>query len=283
MTEVVIDHLTDTDQRGGEKTVISSFVSRQSLNLSIKEGADGKMRIDGPVDTIKWDDVERLARVVHETLVRASIFEDSGLTIAASLESAEGRWNPKISLVTSADNLLEHTIHQTRSVVSTVMDCLMRGRNAGTQLIDSEITEGQMQVVHAVTSAALAANGGRALHAEVQVNILEEAVAKVKGKLGPKPDRSNFSPQPVDLTGEFVGFHAGSELMFFLDGLKGEVRLAYGRTQVDLQQITELIVSRQRVDVRTHRTINKAGAELLAFVSLKVEAQRPAEKYPVSM
>lgn len=275
--EVVIDHLAGTDRQDGDKTVITSFLSRQSLLLSIREAPDGKVQIDGPVDAFRWDDIERMARVVREALVRTGIFNESDLKIRASLESLDGRWNPKISLVTEPEHAQEPAIHRTKNVVPEVIDSLVRGGGSGTQLIDKEIDEQQTQVIDAVTTDALGVCGGRALQAEVQVNVCGEAVAKVAGKFGPKPDRSNFAAQAVDLSGEFVGFHLGGEVFYFIDNLKGEVKLAFGRTQVDLLQVTRLIIGKQKVEVRAHRTINKSGAELLAFVALRGAAQPPSD------
>lgn len=270
--EVVIDHVTGTDQQHGDKTVITSFLSRQSLRLNITQGPNGQVQIDGPVDAIRWDDIERLARVAREALVRAGVFDESSLMIRASLESLGGRWNPKISLVTEPEHAQESAIRRTRDVVPTVLDCLVRGGGLGTPPIDKEIDEEQMQVIDAVATDALAVCGGRALQAEVLINVCGDAVAKVAGKFGPKPDRSNFSALAVDLCGEFVGFHLGGEVLYFIDDLKGEIKLAFGRTQVDLLQVTRLIMDKQKVEVRVHRTINKSGAELLAFVAFKGNA-----------
>ena len=267
--EVVIDHLAGTDQQHGDKTVITSFLSRQSLRLKITPGPNGQVHIDGPVDSIRWDDIERLARVAREALVRAGVFDESSLMIRASLVSLDDRWNPKISLIAELDNAQEPAIRRTRDVIPTVMDCLVRGTGLGTQLIDKEITDEQMQVIDAVTTDALVVCGGRSLQAEVLINVCGDAVAKLAGKFGPKPDRSNFSAVAVDLCGELVGFHVGGEVLYFIDAVRGEVRLAFGRTQVDLLEVTRLIMAKQRVGVRAHRTINKSGAELLAFVALK--------------
>lgn len=270
--KVMVDHLVVTQMRVDPETVVASFSSKQSLRLSITNDPYGKRRIDGPVDAIKWDDIERLARVVRETLVRASIFDDSSLRLVATLESVDDHWNPTISLVASTDKVQEPTIHPARDVIPVVLDRMVRPGDPGASLLDVDLTDEQMQIVDAVTKDALCTSGGRALQAEVNVQVLGEPVAKVTGKLAPKPDRSDFAPEVVDLLGEFIGFHAGAEVLFFLDGIRGEVKLAFGRTQVDLQQITSLIMTKQRVDARVHRTINKSGAALLAFVSLKTAA-----------
>lgn len=269
--EVVIDRLGDLANQTGKKTVLASFASLQSLPLYIEQDPDGKTWIGGPVHAARWDDIEDLANVAREVLVRTGTFQDTGLGLESALLSTPDGWSPKVSIVTVAEELQEPEHHQVRSLVPVVMDCIVRGEMHHTKRIDSDLSDEQMQVVHKVTTNALSSKGGRVLQAAVDVHVLGESMAKIKGKLGPKPDRSDFSPQPLDLRGVCVGFHVGGEVIFFVDDSKGEVKLAFGRTQVDLLQVARLIKAKQKVEVRAHRTINKSGAEMLAFVALKAD------------
>lgn len=267
--EVVIDRLGDLANKTGKKTVLASFASLQSLPLFIEQDPDGKTWMGGPVHAARWDDIEDLANVAREVLVRTGTFQDTGLGLESALLSTQDGWSPKVSIVTVAEELQEPEHHQVRSLVPVVMDCIVRGEMHHTKRIDSDLSDEQMQVVHTVTTNALSSKGGRVLQAAVDVHVLGESMATIKGKLGPKPDRSDFSPQPLDLRGVCVGFHVGGEVIFFVDDTRGEVKLGFGRTQVDLLQVARLVKDRQKVDVRAHRTINKSGAEMLAFVAFK--------------
>lgn len=269
--EVVVNRPRDLANQTGKKRVLASFASLQSLPLVVEQDPDGTTWIGGPVHAARWDDIEDLASVAREVLVRTGAFQDTGLGLESALLSTPDGWSPKVSIVTVAEELQEPEHHQVRSLVPVVMDCMVRGEVHHTKRIDSDVSDEQMQVVHTVTTNALSSKGGRVLQAEVDVHVMGESMAKIKGKLGPKPDRSDFSPQPLDLRGVYLGFHVGGEVIFFVDDTRGEVKLGFGRTQVDLLEVTRLIKAKQRVVVRAHRTINKSGAEMLAFVALKAD------------
>lgn len=269
--EVVIERLGDLANKTGKKTVLASFASLQSLPLFIEQDPDGKTWMGGPVHAARWDDIEDLANVAREVLVRTGTFQDPGLGLESALLSTQDGWSPKVSIVKVAEELQEPEHHQVRSLVPVVMDCMVRGEVHHTKRIDSDLSDEQMQVVHTVTTNALSSKGGRVLQAAVDVHVLGEPMAKIKGKLGPKPDRSDFSPQPLDLCGVCVGFHVGGEVIFFVDDTRGEVKLGFGRTQLDLLQVARLVKDRQKVEVRAHCTINKSGAEMLAFVAFKAD------------
>ena len=267
--EVVVNRPRDLANQTGKKRVLASFASLQSLPLVVEQDPDGTTWIGGPVHAARWDDIDDLANVAREVLVRTGTFQDTGLCLESALLSTQDGWIPKVSIVTVAEELQEPEHHLVRSLVPVVMDCLVRGEVHHVKRIDSDLTEEQMQVVHTVTTNSLSSKGGRVLQAAVDVHVLGESMAKIKGKLGPKPDRSDFSPQPLDLRGVCVGFHVGGEVIFFVDDTRGEVKLGFGRTQLDLLQLARLVKDRQKVDVRAHRTINKSGAEMLAFVAFK--------------
>lgn len=254
--------------------VIASFDSKQALKLDVRTDKDGVKIIDGPVDSIRWDDIERLARIVRETLIKLKLYEGENLKLSASLEAMKDRWNPTIRLIDVGGSASEESLQKTRSVIPVVLGQMTSNRR-NIRVIDQEIDDAEWNIVEAIATGALSANGGRALHAEVNVVVEGESIARLTGKLAPKPDCSDFKAIPVDLIGVFEGFHAGAEILYFHDGERGEVKIAFGRVQVDLLKITRFVQSKQRVRVRVHKTLNKSGAELLAFVSVELVQHEP--------
>lgn len=265
----LMNQLGDGDFLLDEGKVIASFDSKQLLRLNFTTSEEGgRKQIRGAVAEFQWDDIERLARVGREALARIGGCAEDDLYTVKYIESIGDYWNPKTSIVATSDESFNTVLPFAGSVITALIDCMFSSDAVKTKHIDLEMDNEKYAVVDTIASNVLTTCGGRSLSAGVNVVVAEESVAKISGKYSPRPDCSDFTVVPVDLKGVIVGFNVSSEVLFFQDEDRGQMRLAFGRVQVDLQKMTQRIETRQHIKIRTHRTLNKSGAELFAYVSL---------------
>lgn len=173
----LMNQLGDGDFQLDEDRVIASFDSKQLLRLNFRSEKGGRKQIRGRVDEMQWDDVERLARVGREALVRLGGCAEDDLYTVKYIESIGDYWNPKASIVATSDESFNTVLPFAGSVITVLIDCMFSSDAVRTKHIDLEVGDQNFAVVDTIASNVLTTCGGRSLNAEVTVVVAEATTA----------------------------------------------------------------------------------------------------------
>ncbi|MGH9876726.1 MAG: hypothetical protein ACRD5H_03750 [Nitrososphaerales archaeon] len=147
--------------------------------------------------------------------------------------------------------------------VEKIVDAVKLGLKNGVESLDSlfldeqNVNQEMIDPLKLLIRETLKNAGGKNYSRPVFVTIGSKQI-DIGGKMSPKPDLSNFHPQPEVFTGKFVGFHTGMKELYFQTIDKSYV-MNFSIDHVRLAIVTDAIEANKECSIRVHRTTNRRG------------------------
>lgn len=248
--------------------LLVAVTQHQEHALILQKNDKNVESLRGPIDQIRWSDLEFSMQVARDAICRAGLlFSEDLVTEALIVQSAAG-WNPAIQLwLRSTVN--ENKIGKIRAIVELVLQGVLSGPSDGTaDAIFQELPKDEAANVRSVVQEALAKMGGRRIGQPIEVFVDQKPVARLQGKYASKPDFSDFNPVPRELTGRMCGFDVDEEALIFQSDAGAKIIIQYGKQEIDLVLIAQMSKSKKHCSVRTHQTIARSGQAIHAFVDI---------------
>lgn len=219
----------------------------------------------GPVDQVRWHELEFALRLVRDAVVRAGLASSESLAAEAVIERSERGWDPLMELRLMGD--ATYDLPRIQATALAVLQLVIHGVSQNDDAVSALAGPDHVHVV-GVATEGLNKMGGRGISHPIDVRVDEVPVARLTGRFASRPDKSSFNPVPEVLYGRLRGFDMDEEALIFQPDAGGRVLVHYGKQNVDLMVVAELCSAKGRCRLRVHRTIDRRGQARYAFVGI---------------
>jgi hypothetical protein len=256
--------------RDNEKSeCLISLVQKLGMDLQVEINPKGVAeKIAGQLQDIRLDDLSRLGGVCRDALSRMGLFQSEMINVETYLNKSEGEWYRCLILRVSGDGVEVEKREKSKKIISKLLSGILSPAGISSKSLIDNLDEFELSAVNTVATEFLLASGGKTIQAEIDVEVAGELVGRASGRINPKPDRSDFRVQEIELSGVFDGFSIRKEKLIFLSDDLGEIELNFGRQVVDFRQLVCYMEESQRLKVKTHRTLEKNGKPQFGFVRI---------------
>lgn len=256
---------SESAETGGARLLVS-VQQKRDIRVALDSDSDGTIQtISGPLDLVQWDDMHLTIDSIRAALVRAGLVNQESLYCEAIVARTGERWDPQIRLFGKVDANQIYDLEKITAVAEMVVTGLKRSAADSTpDLFTRGLTPIEATAVHNAVIERLNSSGGKKLSAPVEVSV-DQSVLLFDGKLGAKASRANFQAERQTFEGIFFGFD-GDRCELFFQKVDGKIKINFAPDQVDLLEITRAYVERRNCTVVVHRTVDKNGTDVHAFV-----------------
>lgn len=198
------------------------------LAIIIEPTDSGGFRVSGALDMLQWKELLLFANVVQKVIIMANLFPDNVIKSVESVvpHKENKTWNPILTLLVDStgmnENEFESNLKRAKSIGINVLNALKTKDEDRTLPLNFDgLSNEEAEIVRSVKFETLCQVGGHYLKNPIVVVIDDQISCKLHGKLGGKPNRSDFNKNNKELVGKCRGFlndHKQRSLFFSLSG-----------------------------------------------------------------
>lgn len=291
----------DLDDKHKLHTKLLELVHADELDLQVVHDGHKTTKFTGALDQVRWQDLNLALNAVREAVTRAKLFEAPKILTELSLTlQNNGKWNLVYTLWLDFLEVEDKKLETARTVGVEVFKAISQKskkptqpvaieKSAGTTVVKAidqesdrpqvdieELSKDQWDAVHKVAEETLCQVGGRALKKPVSIVVDDTFEFTLQGKLGAKPNRSNFDRNPEVLVGEFTGFvnEHKKHTLFFRSLAHGDVNIGFKDSDLqnrflNLQTVTSSNTDHVECRVHTIQTVDSNGKFVYEFSSIE--------------
>lgn len=241
------------------------LVQRQDLNIDVRVEDNQPKSIGGAIRSLQWQNLDDLAELLRQALLRAGLHNAENLLVELSVACVAGKWSPVADIWLSTGAMTTEVREKTARVVELALTEVSMPAKGQHALFDVGLNPETVQAVKECVATTLATKGGSVLRAPISAYVAGQQVTNVAGRLRSKPDRSNFAAVPVECLGRLTGFETEREILFFRSVEQGSIEINFGKLDLDLVAFAQVIMRREDVGLRLHRTDNNKGHPQYAY------------------
>lgn len=272
-------HPRATLDRHKSHTQFLQLIHFQQLNLFVEQKGADVESVSGPFDSVCWDDLNLVQRAIQQALVKTEIFTANAIrTELALIHQLNNKWDLVYTLWLDSPTVDPVKLQRGKSIGTAVLAALGPNQNNPTASFCFDLlTDADRDVVHEVAVEELRKSGGHLMKQPISVIIDKEIQMTLCGKLGAKPNQSNFDWEAAELIGKFRGFMNDHKehVLFFNQPGKGNVEIGFLAWQLEKQIICLAhieLLNRNHIEciVQTKKTTDATGKSVHQFVSMEV-------------
>ncbi len=253
----------------GQGYIISRLKFDQKIPVEVRKSTSNTTEIKGPMNFIKWDPLEMTAGHVKFCLVELGIFKQEHIWFETFLEIEENNSNPYIQITIEKDLYDSATLAKSLELIPFILNSMKNPQAISNLQFEENLTNDEALKIESMSMNFLKQNGGRVVLSPIIALCENQVIGVLKGKLGPKPDQSNFNATEVNLSGVIHGFSKFGEYFEMREAKLGDIKVFLGRTNYDLIEIAHLIKDDTKVNVSSSKTILKNGSDTYALIEIK--------------
>ncbi|MGI0015004.1 MAG: hypothetical protein ACREBU_16415 [Nitrososphaera sp.] len=246
-------------------TLLASFQQIKNGRIRIESLGDGCIRILGDIDQVRWKESGLISEAVKSALVRIDLAPTESLTLCTRIDVFQSEFVIGYELWAQAAVAKPIKIRDVQHVAKSVLKGLTEGVDGFNKDLFNNVDG--LDTAAPLTNfvqETLKIVGGKKISSAIRV-VVGDQEFKVARSLHAKPDYSNFHPVPETLTGKFTGFDIKA-MELFLETEEKRYVLNFARDQVKLGAVTDSIDSSQECSIRTHRTTDRKGNYVYAYL-----------------
>lgn len=257
--------LLDAARQLSQGRLLLSVSQQQEHRLTVEVNKQRVEEVRGSVDQVRWDELDFALQMVRDALVRVGLVQAELLVTEALIVPFGLVWNPVMELRLLDTDAVD--LPRIQATALAVLHGVVHGVS-GTDDVMATLAQQDLEPVRDVAKEGLSRMGGRRILQPLDVLVDQQPVAQLAGKFAARPDQSNFNAVAMNLQGRLRGFDVDEEALIFHSESGGRILVRYGKQDIDLVGVAQLCGTKGSCTLRVHRTIDRRGRGLYAFVGI---------------
>ena len=198
-------------------TLLLTFKQLQPGQIRTENLPGGDLRISGDIDRLRWGDLSLVAEAIKTALVRCEIAPTESLSLWTYIDVFPRDFIMAYEIWLDQSECCLPDILEVQHVAQVMLNGITNGKDhLNDELFESIGDVQKVSTLNSLVKETLGACGGRKISSPIDVTS-RDWKAQLARKIASKPDLSDHSVVPVQMTGKFVGAQTEKFELYFCD------------------------------------------------------------------